>query len=171
MPPGVVLRAPIFPVQLAAFGHRAGADVFPVDLQQVVGHQDDRGILEQFLAYFFAADPGLKDVEAQWLARRRYGRISPSITVPLGSNSAKGPYSGYLSVHQFFAAGPYEELVIPDDHLAADAVPFVFRLPFARGTQFAGVLLQLVSQVEGVRAADVIGGRFTVDEVGVGCVV
>ena len=115
---------------LAAAVQRPRADVRAGVFDQVVSHDDDRNLGQDRPRDGLAADAFLKHRKGQNLVVLE-GQDLAVDGGTLGQGIANRRKLGIALGHQLLPARPEESLRTAADELAADAVPFPFRLPRA----------------------------------------
>src|SRR5262249_18319837 len=135
-------------------GHRLGAHVSPLPLDQIVGHENDRHFLQEFLADGLSADPPLQ------LAERKDLAAPPRQDFSVDDHAVRDRLAEVLEFwitlgHEFFTSRPDERPPAAADELRADPVPFPFGLPFGDVAERLGRALERVRQEERVRPAGV----------------
>ena len=148
---------------LAAFAERQGAQVLALILQKVVGVKDDRGVFQQTLWDFLATDALLQIIEALRCLIAPYQHFAVN-DQPVRQEIARAAQFGEGIGDQFLAARPEEMLIIAQDQLPANAVPFPFRMPVRWRTEGGGFIFQSIGEVEGVGARGVGAGVFRLDQ-------
>jgi len=96
--------------------------------EQIIGHQDHRGLGEKFFGDGFAPDPFLERVEAQrgFIGEGQHLAVDDRA---VGQVVAQLRQLGKAVCHQVFAARPHMMFAAAQDELPTDTIPFALGCP------------------------------------------